>query len=268
MFSLHDSGTPIYCPHSYKCNRGISLGHNSDITYSRVSYQKGLIQKGPTCHAYAWQIGTFGRITSIIIHYSIQNHQLLDFLFTTLYQFTQRKHQSSALLAFCAGNPPVTSSIPTQRASNAGSVSMWWHHHRINAKIMNNFRNCKLLKWMPRIHTANSKLSNYFKHQVKIWSNDQKASHQSHPITNYHQLDHLFNRLFMLISNKTQDLCINGSFFTNPPMTKAFPWQRDSYSPSVSMSPCGKQWTHIDDCSITYAYTMINCSMIFYKTQT
>ena len=50
------------------------------------------------------------------------------------------KHQSSALLALCEGNPPVTNvalceekppvtgGFPSQRASNAESISMAWHH--------------------------------------------------------------------------------------------------------------------------------------------
>ena len=41
----------------------------------------------------------------------------------------QRKHQSSATLAFCAGNSPVTGEFPAQRASNAENVSIWWRHH-------------------------------------------------------------------------------------------------------------------------------------------
>ena len=39
----------------------------------------------------------------------------------------QRKHQSSALLAFV--NSPVTSEFPIQMASNAENVSIWWRHH-------------------------------------------------------------------------------------------------------------------------------------------
>ena len=41
----------------------------------------------------------------------------------------QRKHQSSALLALCTGNSPVTDEFPAQRASNAENVSIWWCHH-------------------------------------------------------------------------------------------------------------------------------------------
>ena len=40
----------------------------------------------------------------------------------------QRKLQSSASLAFNVGNSPVTGEFPTQRASNAENVSIWWCH--------------------------------------------------------------------------------------------------------------------------------------------
>ena len=40
----------------------------------------------------------------------------------------ERKHQSSASLAFCGGNSP-TGEFPTQKDSNAENVSIWWRHH-------------------------------------------------------------------------------------------------------------------------------------------
>ena len=41
----------------------------------------------------------------------------------------QRKRQSSALLAICAGNSPATGEFPAQMANNAENVSIWWRHH-------------------------------------------------------------------------------------------------------------------------------------------
>ena len=41
----------------------------------------------------------------------------------------QRKHQSSVLLAICAGNSAGTGEFPAQMASNAENVSIWWRHH-------------------------------------------------------------------------------------------------------------------------------------------
>ena len=42
----------------------------------------------------------------------------------------QRKHQSSASLAFVRGIPRArTGEFPTQMASNAENASIWWRHH-------------------------------------------------------------------------------------------------------------------------------------------
>ena len=43
----------------------------------------------------------------------------------------QIKHKSSALLALCEGNPPVTGGFPSQRASNIDRMFMSWHHHHV-----------------------------------------------------------------------------------------------------------------------------------------
>ena len=41
----------------------------------------------------------------------------------------QRKHQSSASLAFVRGNSQGTGEFPAQMASNAENVFIWWRHH-------------------------------------------------------------------------------------------------------------------------------------------
>ena len=41
----------------------------------------------------------------------------------------KRKPQSSASLALCVGNSPVTAELPAQRTINAENVSIWWSHH-------------------------------------------------------------------------------------------------------------------------------------------
>ena len=53
----------------------------------------------------------------------------LTIVFSSVYLDTdQRKHQSSALLAF-VGNSPEAGEFPAQMASNAENVSIWWRHH-------------------------------------------------------------------------------------------------------------------------------------------
>ena len=46
------------------------------------------------------------------------------------------KCPSAALLTLCEGNPPVTGGFPSQRASNAESVSMSWSPHGYEAEIL------------------------------------------------------------------------------------------------------------------------------------
>ena len=49
----------------------------------------------------------------------------LTIVYSTVYSGgDQRKHQSSALLAICAGNSPGTGEFPAQMASNAENVSI------------------------------------------------------------------------------------------------------------------------------------------------
>ena len=55
----------------------------------------------------------------------------------------KRKHQSSVLLAFCEGNPPVTGGFPSQRASNVENISIWWHHHGISCiQVLVKYETC------------------------------------------------------------------------------------------------------------------------------
>ena len=53
----------------------------------------------------------------------------LTTVFSTVYLGKyQRKHQSSASLAF-VGNSPEAGKFPAQMASNAENVSIWWRQH-------------------------------------------------------------------------------------------------------------------------------------------
>ena len=60
-------------------------------------------------------------------HDDVSNHQpydCLDRLFRCRWKETSKLRAS----ALCVGNSPVTGEFPAQRASNAGNVSIWWHH--------------------------------------------------------------------------------------------------------------------------------------------
>ena len=51
-------------------------------------------------------------------------------LFTQQFLQVQIKKTSKLrVTGLCAGNSPVTGEFPTQRASNAENISIWWRHH-------------------------------------------------------------------------------------------------------------------------------------------
>ena len=43
-----------------------------------------------------------------------------------------KKTSKLRVTGLCAGNSPVTSEFPAQRASNTENVSIWWRHHDIS----------------------------------------------------------------------------------------------------------------------------------------
>ena len=52
--------------------------------------------------------------------------------FTIVYSTVYTRHRSKKTLklrvtGLCAGNSPLTGEFPTQRASNAENISIWWH---------------------------------------------------------------------------------------------------------------------------------------------
>ena len=57
----------------------------------------------------------------------------------------QRKHQSSASLAF---NSPVTGESPSQMASKAENVSIWWNHYGRYPSLLFNRKFPEWLKHM------------------------------------------------------------------------------------------------------------------------
>ena len=60
---------------------------------------------------------------------SVSNHQPYDCLFNCLFRRRSKKTSKLRATGLCMGNSPVTSEFPTQRASNAENISIWWRHH-------------------------------------------------------------------------------------------------------------------------------------------
>ena len=58
----------------------------------------------------------------------VSNHQPHDCLLNRLFRCRWKKTSKLRITGLCAGNSPVTGEFPTQRASNAENVSIWWRH--------------------------------------------------------------------------------------------------------------------------------------------
>ena len=63
-----------------------------------------------------------GTISSQITNFTI--------VYSTVYSDAdQRKHFKLRITGLCAENSPGTGEFPTQMASNAENISIWWRHH-------------------------------------------------------------------------------------------------------------------------------------------
>ena len=58
----------------------------------------------------------------------VSNHRHLDCLLNRLSMRKWKKSSKLGVTCLCEGNSSVTGEFPTQRASNAENVSIWWRH--------------------------------------------------------------------------------------------------------------------------------------------
>ena len=87
------------------------------------------IRWGPMDHPHRW-FPIAKHYNDVIMSAMASQITSLTIVYSIVYSDAdQRKHQSSASLAFVRGNSPVTGEFPAQRTSNAENVSVWWHHH-------------------------------------------------------------------------------------------------------------------------------------------
>ena len=63
---------------------------------------------------------------------SVSNHRRFDCLLKRLLRRRSKKTFKPCGNGLCEGNPPVTGASPSQRASNAENVSIWWCDHDIS----------------------------------------------------------------------------------------------------------------------------------------
>ena len=66
---------------------------------------------------------------------SVSNRQPHDCLLNGLFSRRSNKTSKLRVTGRCAGNSPATGEFPTEMASNAENVSIWWRHHEVIINI-------------------------------------------------------------------------------------------------------------------------------------
>ena len=62
-------------------------------------------------------------------HDCVSIHQRFECLLNRLFRPRSKKTSKIPVTGLCLGNSPETGEFPTQRASNAENVSIWWRNH-------------------------------------------------------------------------------------------------------------------------------------------
>ena len=80
------------------------------------------VLKRTSCNTYSLQWRHNGRD-------GVSNHQPQRYLLNRLFGRRSKKTSKLRVTGLCAGNSPGTGEFPSQMASNAENVSIWWRHH-------------------------------------------------------------------------------------------------------------------------------------------
>ena len=65
----------------------------------------------------------------VIWYDGVLNHQRLDCFLERLFGRRSKETSKLCVTGHCEGNSSVSGEFPTQKASNAENVSIWWRHH-------------------------------------------------------------------------------------------------------------------------------------------
>ena len=71
----------------------------------------------------------------------VSNHRRIDRLLNSLFRRRSKKTSKLRVTGLREGNSPVTDDFPSQRASNAENISIWWRHYAVLV--------CRLLIQIP-----------------------------------------------------------------------------------------------------------------------
>ena len=80
----------------------------------------------------------------------VWNHQPHDCLLNRLFRRRSKKTSKLRVTGLCAGNSPVTDEFPTQRASYAENIFIWWRHHDMIIYWLIYFITCNFTRFQTK----------------------------------------------------------------------------------------------------------------------
>ena len=92
-------------------------------TARRITHKYRAVSPSPP-HAHLWSLQWRHNERD-----DVSNYRRLDCVLNRLFRLRSQKTSKLRVTGLCEGNLPVTGEFPTQRASNAENVSIWWRHH-------------------------------------------------------------------------------------------------------------------------------------------
>ena len=174
------------------------------------------------------------QITSLMVVYS-----------TVYSDADQRKHQSSASLAFVWGiHRP--GEFPAQRASYADNVSIWWRHHGFTDALCKRkaYWNIYILILQNTIYSLRMICAISF-------STIRVTSHESWSVSFHLQLGGMLNRLSRLTTKELPKLCVTGPLWGNTPV-KVIYFQMGIHNSNLAGELPSFFWLYFDPSVISW----------------
>ena len=126
--------------HSYHgyCTRDTSvINHLNELENDLSNFQELQILGGPCIQGIVHTYALWLYLVDIPLQWrhngrdGVSTHQSHDCLLNRLFKRRSKKTSKLRVTCLCEGNSPVTDEFPTQRASKAENVSIWWRHHAL-----------------------------------------------------------------------------------------------------------------------------------------
>ena len=139
-----------------------------------------------------------------------------------------KKTSKLRVTGLCVGNSPVPGEFPTQRASNAENVSIWWHHHgNVSWRLLPRLRDRRLY---VDINTSQ------WRGHITV------TSHESHGVSNHRQM-HWAQQLVLTNTETRSNTCVADLWEGNPPIIGGSS-DADSFSWNDASEFLSPWWRH------------------------